>query len=38
MQRFAFPLLCLLALSAQAHEGHGIEGASITTPVMCGDL
>ena len=28
MQRFALPLLCLLALSAQAHEGHGLEGAS----------
>ncbi len=28
MQRFALPLLCLLALSAQAHEGHGIEGPS----------
>jgi Co/Zn/Cd efflux system component len=28
MQRFSLPLLCLLALSAQAHEGHGIEGAS----------
>jgi len=25
MQRFALPVLCLLSLSANAHEGHGIE-------------
>jgi hypothetical protein len=28
MQRFAPLLLGLIALSAQAHEGHGIEGVS----------
>jgi hypothetical protein len=28
MQRFTFPLFCLLSFYAQAHEGHGIEGTS----------
>ena len=28
MHRFTFIFFCLIALSAQAHEGHGIEGAS----------
>ena len=28
MQRFALLLLFFFALSAKAHEGHGIEGAS----------
>jgi len=28
MQRFVISLLCCLAWSANAHEGHGMEGAS----------